>query len=660
MRKCAPSPVSSYELWYGRDAAPPKRRVLSSGPLSAILDGLDLRWVHVGGHEVLRGIYVSVRNERWESVATVSSDVTVESGMRHFLVKMAARHEDANLGLSWEVEIVGSPDGVIRYSFHGRAECDFCYGRIGVCLLHGSQEHAGRPYRARTADGWVGRCLPETVGILPFEGGVYWPLFPAVNELRLSLRDGIDVQLQFDGDVFEMEDQRNWTDASFKTYCTPIGDAKPLQAKAGQIFHQQVTLRAACPERPRSARHRSLSPVEVVLDTGCVQNLPAVGIGLSSLGAELSDRQRQLIRVLAPAHVHADVVCGDAGWRERLGAALRDARAIGCPLELAAFFSDPPGVEAEDLLAAIASDAPLERILAFDRETQTTTPDVVAAMRAALAGQERQSPIGAGTNLSFYELNANRSVIEGADVVAYSITPQQHAFDEDSIVETLCGQADTVATARIFGGERPIAIGRVTLRSQAAPGSGMADVRASIDLRQMSLFTAGWTVGSIAALASAGATSVTYYEAAGPLGVLGEDVTMDYPAVFSAFRGRVYPVYHVLAAVFGGRRHRRAVAAVSSQPARVAALAVGSTEHLRVLLANLVSQRVVVRFSGAPPSPARIALIDDHNALIAGGQPRWFGSSADERVDVRSEAIALPPYAVGCLDFGTRSRRCAS
>ena len=47
----------------------------------------------------------------------------------------------------------------------------------------------------------------------------------------------------FTGDLFETEDQRNWTDASFKTYCTPIGLAHPFRAEPGQRFEQSVTIR---------------------------------------------------------------------------------------------------------------------------------------------------------------------------------------------------------------------------------------------------------------------------------------------------------------------------------------------------------------------------------------------------------------------------------
>ena len=33
---------------------------------------------------------------------------------------------------------------------------------------------------------------------------------------------GGEIVIRFEGDLFEMEDQRNWTDASYKTYSTPL------------------------------------------------------------------------------------------------------------------------------------------------------------------------------------------------------------------------------------------------------------------------------------------------------------------------------------------------------------------------------------------------------------------------------------------------------
>ena len=62
-----------------------------------------------------------------------------------------------------------------------------------------------------------------------------------------------------EGDVFEMEDQRNWTDGSFKTYVRPLALPWPYRLADGEVLRQSVTVswtgagrpaRAAGPEIP--------------------------------------------------------------------------------------------------------------------------------------------------------------------------------------------------------------------------------------------------------------------------------------------------------------------------------------------------------------------------------------------------------------------------
>ncbi len=41
-----------------------------------------------------------------------------------------------------------------------------------------------------------------------------------------------------EGEVFEMEDQRNWTDASFKTYCRPLALPIPYRLEPSTPVRQ--------------------------------------------------------------------------------------------------------------------------------------------------------------------------------------------------------------------------------------------------------------------------------------------------------------------------------------------------------------------------------------------------------------------------------------
>ena len=58
------------------------------------------------------------------------------------------------------------------------------------------------------------------------------PAQPVVDIAGLGYSvQGVNVTITFSGEIFEMEDQRNWTDASYKTYVRPLslrGNLPPM------------------------------------------------------------------------------------------------------------------------------------------------------------------------------------------------------------------------------------------------------------------------------------------------------------------------------------------------------------------------------------------------------------------------------------------------
>ena len=53
---------SKYEVWYGRDEPPLEPRLLRAGPLLVELHGPDLRYIRSGANEVVRRIYMAIRD----------------------------------------------------------------------------------------------------------------------------------------------------------------------------------------------------------------------------------------------------------------------------------------------------------------------------------------------------------------------------------------------------------------------------------------------------------------------------------------------------------------------------------------------------------------------------------------------------------------------
>ena len=73
--------------------------------------------------------------------------------------------------------------------------------------------------------------------------------------------EGVKLDIAFFGEVFEMEDQRNWSDASFKTYCRPLVEPFAYTIPAGSTVRQEIRIKAE--GRARTAPAPADAPVRI-------------------------------------------------------------------------------------------------------------------------------------------------------------------------------------------------------------------------------------------------------------------------------------------------------------------------------------------------------------------------------------------------------------
>ena len=99
--------------------------------------------------------------------------------------------------------------------------------------------------------------------------------------------------------------------------------------------------------------------------------------------------------------------------------------------------------------------------LIHDRQHASTSAALFQAARAVLRTVTPRAAFAMGTDANFAELNRGRPPAGLADWICYSINPQVHACDDDSLVETLDAQRDTVVSAR----DSPAVPGSPFLRS---------------------------------------------------------------------------------------------------------------------------------------------------------------------------------------------------
>ncbi|HXI49948.1 MAG TPA: hypothetical protein VNH84_00520, partial [Candidatus Saccharimonadales bacterium] len=199
--------LSKAFLYAGSEPARPLE--LRAGPLSLFFEPHTafLRRLRLGDHEVVRGLYAAVRDENW---ATITPRVTLreqEVKSDSFRLAFDCACQRGGIDYFWRGEVTGDSTGSIRYSFDGEARSEFLRNRIGICVLHPITECAGRPVAVAHTDGTIEQ------GSFPRDISPHQPFFDVRGLSYEVANTGITAQLEMTGDAFEMEDQRNWTDA---------------------------------------------------------------------------------------------------------------------------------------------------------------------------------------------------------------------------------------------------------------------------------------------------------------------------------------------------------------------------------------------------------------------------------------------------------------
>jgi D-apionolactonase len=654
----APQP-SRFRIWYGRDEPPPETRELRAGPLTVVLEGPDLRYVRAGRVEVVRRLYAAIRDHNWGTVPPELTDFRVDEEPDAFTVTFEARHRRQKLDFRWSGRIRGGPDGTLECSLEGVAETAFRYNRIGWCILHPA-ENAGRPFRARTPEGTIDDRLPDTIGPQLIVEGFPSPIFPSFDDLEIELPEGVRARFELEGDLFEMEDQRNWTDASFKTYSTPLQLGFPHQAEAGQRIEQRVRLSLTGAFDAPPGETGGAARIELGPETGTL--LPSLGLGMSSHGGALSRRETEWLRALAPDHLRSDLRLGEDGWEAEHARAVEAAGALGAALELALFLGGRPERELDGLAGRLReAGARVARVLVFRPGEPVTEGRWVALARERLGEALPGVPFVGGTNVLFTDLNRFRPELEPLDAVAYPLNATVHADDDTSVVETMAMHGETVRSARSFCDELPIVIGPVTFNQRfnpvatgPEPEPGPGELPSQVDRRQPSLLGAGWTLGSLKYLAEAGAASVTYFETTGWRGVVETEAGPPVPEAFASAPGTAYPLYHVLADA-GEWKGGEVAGARSSEPLAVEALAVRHGGALHVLVANVTAQPQTCELGPVEGARARIRMLDESSHVAATREPQRFrGEVREEGVTGGRLTLELPPFAVARVDVGAR------
>ncbi len=651
----------------GTEQPPARIRRFELGLLGFDLEAGKLRYIRLAGVEALRCIAFVVRGPGWESPAPQISDLQTSQGEGGLAITYKAEYETSGGRLEVKASIRAPSHGGLVFEAEALALTDFTTARTSFCILHPIAGVAGRPLNLTRPDETVEHAFfPDSIS----------PHQPFLNIRALSheVMDGVWATVRMEGDIWEMEDQRNWTDASFKTYGRPRDIPWPYTIPKGERVIQRTILSfAGMPAAPVPSMP---SDIEISIAPAPAGRLPKVALALSP-GQSTPDAESPggLSAAMAAAASLPAPPQALVAWYAHGVQGLADLQAyaaiagrLGAPVELEAVLPCRAPVDQE--LAELASllrqaglqPASLLAIQAPMTKWVLKPPEEMglpgfAALYAAARACFPGVAIGAGVTSNFTELNIDRPSLAGADFVTHCTAGVIHEPDDRSVMETLETLPHIFRSVREIAGGLPYRIGPSAIGMRYNPygattEANHANLRVAFarqDPRQRGLFGAAFAVGYFARAAAAGIDSICFGALTGPFGLVYRRSDYPQPWFDEQAAATAYPLFHPVTA-FAAAAGATLFPVESSEPKRVLGLAYQPEGKGRMLwLANLTAERQTVHVEGGRLGHMRLRLLDEASFAEACLDPA--GLAAGAGAPLGAGRLALGPYAVAALSL---------
>lgn len=523
---------------YGTAMPPAPATELRHGAVTLTLQESALRHIRVAGTEIIRSVGFLARDRDWGTIAPELGTLErhEDGGTLRLVLPMRFDTGTARLDVTLQVQIA---KGRLSVTAEGRARGDFETNRAGFTVLHPIEGVAGCPARVTHSDGRTEDSrFPDLVEP--------WQPFMDIAALEHAA-NGMRVRCAFTGDTFEMEDQRQWGDASYKTYNRPLALPWPYVLEDGAALAQscEITWDAApdsVPARPASA--------------ALTARVPQTALVLTAEEARRLARQPDDLDVVRPQRLlcHVDAAAGPAPPQI---AAFAEAQAvlpgILFDLELIGRFdgSQTPREELDAHAAAVRDSGlvPASVFVCPSVDRQSTPPGSawpdcppLEEIHAAAARAFPDLPRGGGMASFFTELNRKRPPVGQLDFVSHGLCPIIHAADDGHVMETLETIPHIARSVRAILGDAEYRIGPATIAMRQNPyGSrtipnpeGGRICLTDDDPRHRGAFGAAYALGLAVALAPFGISVWTPAALYGPRGLFGDNGPLPLAGVLRA------------------------------------------------------------------------------------------------------------------------------
>lgn len=356
-----------------------------------------VRYVRIGSDELIRGIYAVVRDQNWSTPPNRVTDLKVSKGPNAWQANWQTDAELGAIHYHWSGSVTAKQTEsqvIIEFEFEGESRSDFQSNRTGICVLHPRSVQSVKCEIEHNHGECEASTFPKS--IKPDQP------FKDVKAITLEVEPGIHYRTEFYGEVFETEDQRNYADASYKTYSRPQEWKKPFDIKKGDRISQRVKVIIDIPSQPARTQLKHSHG-----------QLPGLG---SVVTRDLSDSEAKSLKEL-----------GASGWLAD-ATGLSQAKALGG----AVFYQSATASVPVDL-------SPDDAICLTPPEQWQKLNQVRGAKRLPTA------------NWAFMQLNGSRPSYAELEGSCWPMQPCIHLTDTLTALEGGWTLEDQVNTARAFG-----------------------------------------------------------------------------------------------------------------------------------------------------------------------------------------------------------------
>lgn len=407
--------------------------------LASLIHDARIGPVSCEGREILRRIFVTVRDSDWAEVKPSSWSVEVDE--RERCARISARHTSESVDFEWcGILRVGADSRDLRFEVTGTALRDMQVSRLGLIVLHPVTPLIGADVMMIGPAGTQSLKVREQLYPQPIVNGLPGAMSEPFSMLRIERADVGSLQFKFEGDLFELEDQRNWGDASFKSYCTPLRLGFPRAVAAGTLIRHTVDVSfQPVSATHATARHESEPTARRFPLVGRVAGHDLCEPRWSHLQIRLgADHAKTLLEQLAvlPTHIPLELL-------------------IEAPAE---------SLHPQHWAALRAHAGGIKRALIHGQDTMLPTFDDVDRWRSQLRRVfQYEVPLFATTRGYFVEHNRAARFAARVDGIAFPLTSTVHLDDPTTIAENVPTIEDMAQAARLITGLEAMAIAPLAL-----------------------------------------------------------------------------------------------------------------------------------------------------------------------------------------------------